>query len=300
MCNGYIGCKDCRVLAEADPLRCLPLAIEEVIQLGKAAKQAQKHSATLEAVVDVWMEKVSAGERKKISHCGAVRTSKAQHPTHFRCQVLGNTFDPGNVVYELTWKLIVPKFRAAVWNEETFGDIAEGILAVGYNLAQLSEPFHFAMDMTATAQIIEEVARLVYDVVCFFPTMTSVASIKTLGQLAQSWGKRDTQLPQEVTSPIDAVPEDKADVEEDWAIWGIPNTGTPGAEIADDNKDGCFKCGGLGRWERIEKFKFCCCLEDCGAIIQLYDWCIRCSKCQSIFCERCSCHRLTPHTVGAS
>ena len=207
MGGGCIGCKVCRKLAEADPLRCLPLAFEEVIQLERAVKKAQKHSAALERVVDVWMEKVSADERKKISHCGAVRTLKAHHPTHFRCPVLGNVFDPGNAVYEITWKLIVPKFRAAFWNQETFGDIAEGILGVGYNLAQLSEQIHFAMELTAMAQIIEEVSRLVFDVACFFPHgYFSVAGLKELGQIAQSWRKRATQLSQEVTSPKDAVP----------------------------------------------------------------------------------------------
>ena len=195
MCGGCIGCKDCRKLAEADPLRCLPLAFEEVIQLERAVKKAQKHSAALERVVDVWMEKVSADKRKKISHCGAVRTLKAHHPTHFRCPVLGKVFDPGNAVYEITWKLIVPKFRASFWNEVTFGDIAEGILGVGYNMAQLSSEINFAMELTSAAQIIEEVSRLVFDVACFFPMATSVASLKELFHIVQSWRKRATPPP---------------------------------------------------------------------------------------------------------
>ena len=56
-----------------------------------------------------WMQLLDANYRKELSYLGAVRCFDPTHyPALVTCPYLGPTFDPGNAVYAMLLKVLVP------------------------------------------------------------------------------------------------------------------------------------------------------------------------------------------------
>jgi hypothetical protein len=122
--------------------------------------------------------------RKSLSHRGAIRTVDACHRAQWHCSVIGDCFDPSNFVYDVMWKAIVPSLLTSPWNAETFGDIAETILAVGLGVNPLPEVC-FPMDIVVAAQLLEKVAQDLHSVFCFFPAYNDVPQLASLVQIIE-------------------------------------------------------------------------------------------------------------------
>ena len=127
------------------------------------------------------MTNASADYRKVLSHFGAIRCRHVTHPIHWACPLLRNTFDPGNLVYAPMWKLALPATRACAWNEETFGYVAEAILAIG--LRPRAPPI-----ARKVALWIELASGLLFTVLSFFPQACTVEACRNLGM--QAWRVR--------------------------------------------------------------------------------------------------------------
>ena len=114
------------------------------------------------------------------------------HQAQVHCPILGGCFDPGNAVYELMWKLLVPAFRSTdyYWNTETWGDIAEGMLAVGLGVVQFDtsqvDVNGGTINVPWLAQLIDELAGWVWNVTVNFPSHMDVSSIQQLYILAKN------------------------------------------------------------------------------------------------------------------
>ena len=117
------------------------------------------------------------------------------HQAQAHCPILGDCFDPGNVVYELMWKLLVPEFRSTryYWSTETWGDIAEGMLAVGLGVVRFdtsqvddSVPKSLGLNVAWLARLIDELAGWVWDVTVNFPFHADLSSLQQLHILAKN------------------------------------------------------------------------------------------------------------------
>lgn len=88
----------------------------------------------VELFVAVWMELLSRKARKDFSYHGAVRCRTEADPKHFRCHDTGvEYFDPGNSVYGMALSALAPECcRREHWNNETKGDIMEGVMGCSY------------------------------------------------------------------------------------------------------------------------------------------------------------------------
>ena len=201
VCNGIIGCKPCRLEVEDFPLAHLEFGASFVKRLERSLIVAKTHRSRFFNLANFWMTRFSADFRKDLSHLGAIRTIDGCHPVQFECPVLGKTFDPSNEVYALTLKAIVPSFSTYDWNEETFGDIAEGILAVGLGVYPMPEVC-FPMQIDVAAELLERLAQDVYSVLCFFPAYNDVPRLHILSKIVQTtiWLRPDNHLvePEEV------------------------------------------------------------------------------------------------------
>ena len=71
--------------------------------------------------------------RKQISHLGTIRTKTNLHPKQWVCKVIGASFDPGNAVYAMVLKAIMPRLKDQdrSWNDETLGDVVGGSRIAG-------------------------------------------------------------------------------------------------------------------------------------------------------------------------
>jgi len=171
------GCKDCRAKPSKawHSLQSMAAKTAEygaalVQKVQRSLQRAQAKDQQLLDLVDFWMNKLPAQYRKTISHEGAIRAVTNLHPTQWVCPVLGNTFDPGNAVYAMVLKAILPRLtdHGRSWNDETLGDIVEGILALG--LGVLPMPLRgFPMPLRDAAELLEEVTQDMVAVQCIFP-----------------------------------------------------------------------------------------------------------------------------------
>ena len=104
-----------------------------------------------------------ASYRKELSREGAVRCHHADDPVHliiiYSCPELGNTFDPGNAIYELTLFSMWPSTKKLPYNRNKLGDICEGLLAIGLRKSVPSGPAARSL-----ARIIEMVAGGLYSI----------------------------------------------------------------------------------------------------------------------------------------
>ena len=83
-----------------------------------------------------WME-LPRRLRKEYSYNGAIKCRGPGDPKHYVCPITNQTYyDPSNWVYAVTMRLMLPKMMQEVdWNNETKGDIFEGILGCNYLVA---------------------------------------------------------------------------------------------------------------------------------------------------------------------
>ena len=80
---------------------------------------------------------------------------------------------------------LVPQLREKCWSEETLGDIAESVLAVGLGgHARGISTWCSHERVTSIALLIEETSRDLYSVLCFFPLHNTVDKVKELGHRA--------------------------------------------------------------------------------------------------------------------
>ena len=67
-------------------------------------------------------------------------------------------------------------FKARTWtfsyNDETFGDIAECFLAMGFGVVDLPQQSHLPMDIQTAAVLLEKLVQDLYVVLCYFPLVT--------------------------------------------------------------------------------------------------------------------------------
>ena len=89
--------------------------------------------------------------RKRLSHCGAVR-SRDGDPCHYVCTVEGvRYFDPTNRVYSVVLAILAPELEAEAWNSETRGDICESLMGFHYLVKRNLAPG----DVRRTQQVAE-------------------------------------------------------------------------------------------------------------------------------------------------
>ena len=96
--------------------------------------------------------------RLDLARNGAVRCHSPEHPVHYTCERLGNTFDPGNYVYEMTLLAMFPGIERFGYCRNTLGNICEGILYVGMNSSNRAAQ--------SLARMIEAVAGGIYIICC--------------------------------------------------------------------------------------------------------------------------------------
>ena len=119
---------------------------------------------------EYWVDNLSAGYRKRLSHEGAVRSTDPIHPRGWWCTARESwTFDPSNSVYSLVLKIIAP--RSVRWNLKTTGDIAEAFLAIA-----MQPRAHVAA--REIAGWIERTAGLMYAVYGYFPSLDSEEKLR--------------------------------------------------------------------------------------------------------------------------
>ena len=85
------------------------------------------------SLINDWM-RMERETRKFLSHFGAVEKTDPKHPCHYHCELSGKEyFDPGNWCYSLVFDIITGQSlnKDINWNQETKGDIIEGLL--GYH-----------------------------------------------------------------------------------------------------------------------------------------------------------------------
>jgi len=141
--------------------------------LGRHLKEGQLASSPINfRTISDWMT-LSAKYRKSRSHYGAIRCFEGTHPCHYLCPLLGPTFDPGNHVYAMVLKIVVPELNAEDWNNETLGDIAEGLLATGLR-------WDAPPPSLAVALWLEVAAGLMYSVTCYFPAYNTQEEVVAL------------------------------------------------------------------------------------------------------------------------
>jgi len=138
------------------------------------------------------MRENSAYHRKDLSYYGVIRARHQWHKSQVCCPIKGGCFDPGNAVYELMWKLLVPAFRSPdyEWSAEKWGDIAEGILFLGLGIVQF-DTSHVnvnaaTINVSWLAQLIDELGGWVWNVTVNFPFHMDVSSIQHLYSLAKN------------------------------------------------------------------------------------------------------------------
>ena len=158
--EGYAGCKQCRRELRDDPTKdYLVEELRESLIIGRV------HGDRLMEFFEYWVDNLSAGYRKRLSHEGTLRSTDLIHPRMWWCDARQSwTFDPSNSVYSLVLEIIAP--RSAQWNPKTRGDIAEAFLAVAM------QP---GADVAAReiAGWIERTAGLMYSVYGYFPSLDS-------------------------------------------------------------------------------------------------------------------------------
>ena len=182
---GLVGCKLCRTPEGRNPLQQLPLKFDLVEGLGRKLKAAQARSEETFAFVQEWME-LPAATRKALSHHRAIRAQAEWHPCAWVDPLLGDTFDPGNFVYGFTLRFLMPQLReASAWNDETLGDVAESVLAVG--LGGHGQSLHLPStdeQIKKMALLFEDTSRDMFGVFCFFPSHDTPQKMKELGYAA--------------------------------------------------------------------------------------------------------------------
>jgi hypothetical protein len=89
---------------------------------------------------DRWMDQ-SAPVRKFLSYSGALRSAHGD-PVHYTCPHTGeNYFDPSNMIYSTALCFLAPGLMASRnWNQETRGDICEGLMGNYYELINNQRP----------------------------------------------------------------------------------------------------------------------------------------------------------------
>ena len=158
--EGHAGCKQCRRDLRGDPTKdYLVEELRESLIIGMV------HGDRLMEFFEYWVDNLSAGYRKRLSHEGTVRSTDPIHPRMWWCTARQSwTFDPSNSVYSLVLEIIAP--RSAQWSLNMRGDIAEAFLAVAM------QP---GADVAAReiAGWIERTAGLMYAVYGYFPSLDS-------------------------------------------------------------------------------------------------------------------------------
>ena len=158
--NGHASCRQCRREVWDDPSKgYLVEQLHERLTFGRV------HGDRLMELFEYWVDNLSAGYRKRLSHEGTVRSTDPIHPRRWWCTARQSwTFDPSNSVYSLVLEIIAP--RSVQWNLNTRGDIAEAFLAVAM------QP---GADVAAReiAGWIERTAGLMYSVYGYFPSLDS-------------------------------------------------------------------------------------------------------------------------------
>ena len=135
------------------------------------------------------MDNFGKKERKRISHDGAVRAADICHPRYWFSKHLNTwTFDPGNFIYALAWRCIFQHkdYNDFGYNYETFGDIAESFLAMGFGVVYLPpKSYLFPMHIHTASVLLEKLVQDLYAVVCYFPRVTWFEGLSCLVEVIQ-------------------------------------------------------------------------------------------------------------------
>ena len=123
--------------------------------LADYVERARPFEPIIMQFISQWMS-LRERYRRELAANGAVRCHFPGHPIHYVCPVLGNTFDAGNRIYELTLKTICPSIVHCGYNRNSLGNICEAFLATGMRSSSPSA--------RSLAMIIERTAGAMYTV----------------------------------------------------------------------------------------------------------------------------------------
>ena len=145
---GLNGCKRCRTAEENQGIGQVILHCEENLarqqykqevirrdrglfsRLTRRVLQYRQAEDWLRGFVQEWMSQPH-WYRKTLSYEGAIRCWHSEHQPCGFDKALGEYFDPGNRVYACALTTLCPSVKEFGYNDETMGDICEGLLAVG-------------------------------------------------------------------------------------------------------------------------------------------------------------------------
>lgn len=141
------------------------------MDLDYSLRQGRKYEQKFAAFFEEWMWEFDADTRKNLSHAGGIRRSDPCHPCHW-LQGTKEMFDPGNYIYSQCMKAVLRRPDAYGWSDETWGDIAEGILAVAsgeYKIDVSTVAEKAKVEVCAVAMFVETASRHMYTVMSYFP-----------------------------------------------------------------------------------------------------------------------------------
>ena len=132
--QGWHGCKDCRARADShddDDSHHMSIRVDIVAIQDKLMGVANSAPPVFMDFVAFWMAEISGYDRKAYSHLGYVHKFPGS-PVHWQDPAGGGGgFDPGNLLYARAVHLAtnLPVTQLFSWNDETLGDVMEGMLA---------------------------------------------------------------------------------------------------------------------------------------------------------------------------
>jgi hypothetical protein len=123
--DGMMGCKSCREL----PPRLNGAVEAAVSSIWICLMFDHKAQQRLEEFIELYLANVPARTRKALSHLGALRSFPGS-PKHWFDTDQSASFDPGNLIYFWSMRLLFPDADFMVsCNQETIGDVCEGLLS---------------------------------------------------------------------------------------------------------------------------------------------------------------------------